>query len=811
MLEQILVDKNLPEIKDLLENKPNLATAILFHACRLGRLDVVKFLIEDVKLDVNTRFTAWLVDVETNVKSGRYYDLRVDCPLSIAALNAQQDIVVYLIEKGAKVNLVLADSTILEKAILSRNMDVVKTLITAKVYVDAYDLNAAIKNSSIEMVETLMAGGGKLQSCLENYPIIETAVKRQNKLLLEFLIQQLGIAVEGVYSPYKSLLKDLVDAFSSQPPETKIYGEGINYVTELIRGGVSYDRALLLICELSSATAVKFLLQCTAGLIGEIPVNKLLFHVITNVGFRSDCSPPYVGIERFEALLEGINLKIFTEVSDKLIFWLQKFVAHRKLADQFSELADKKAQIEFLLANVKQILGNFKIKKPTAIATRIPPDLALEVYHLPETTLQNLCINFINNKQGYLVRQAALHDQCDLPDHLKRMLISDDLVTEGFTHKSKNRAYLFDTYRTYDPNHAFRRAAAGRTLDQLKKIFSDYEIDINQQDNNVDKKYTALHWAVKKNKFDNVKFLLDKGASYSTKDASGKTVVDYLLAKDLKEQLAIILNKVLVYYGTSDQDAALRRAANHGDLDNLKVLLYAGANVNAKANFSLQTALHRAVIRGQYQCAELLLRRGADYHLIDRFKKSPIDYSEDFSLTRLLEMFTAMRLQTSKLRIKDCIKNVFVRFQASQSIFESTTGCAAGTALQERLIAHMEMDTINIFYNLMQPPPTGNKVDYQVYFPVSADKVRNQSLEKFAHEIFAVFSSGAKHWGLEKTYIGESSLQIKISFPISKATKVIEKLKNSELAPLRSTKKIIEEIEQGLLQIAEFKTPAPRL
>lgn len=79
---------------------------------------------------------------------------------------------------------------------------------------------------------------------------------------------------------------------------------------------------------------------------------------------------------------------------------------------------------------------------------------------------------------------------------------------------------------------ALRRAAmCGTTQDLLILLSSD--VDINSQDTNLSKKNTALHLSLIHKKFDNAKFLMNRGAKLDILNANNLTVKDLIEQNNL--------------------------------------------------------------------------------------------------------------------------------------------------------------------------------------------------------------------------------------------------------------------------------------
>jgi len=83
----------------------------------------------------------------------------------------------------------------------------------------------------------------------------------------------------------------------------------------------------------------------------------------------------------------------------------------------------------------------------------------------------------------------------------------------------------------------------------------------------------------------------------------------------MKSQLIAIVAAVLVVgCGLSEADKALIYAADGGRIEEVKLHLAAGADVNAKGEFG-QTPLHHAASEGHKEIVDLLINKGADVNV----------------------------------------------------------------------------------------------------------------------------------------------------------------------------------------------------
>lgn len=86
-------------------------------------------------------------------------------------------------------------------------------------------------------------------------------------------------------------------------------------------------------------------------------------------------------------------------------------------------------------------------------------------------------------------------------------------------------------------------------------------------------------------------------------------------------------------------DTVLHLAARTGSIDDVKVLVDAGAYVNSIGDLG-NTPLHQAAMMGQLESARLLLKRGAATQAENEFGQTPLDVAKlsgSEEMIRLLE------------------------------------------------------------------------------------------------------------------------------------------------------------------------------
>ncbi|WP_080401961.1 ankyrin repeat domain-containing protein [Burkholderia ubonensis] len=74
-------------------------------------------------------------------------------------------------------------------------------------------------------------------------------------------------------------------------------------------------------------------------------------------------------------------------------------------------------------------------------------------------------------------------------------------------------------------------------------------------------------------------------------------------------------------------DTVLHLVARKGAVDDIEILIDAGADVNIAGDLG-NTPLHQAALMGQLESARLLLKRGANRQLKNEFDQTPFDVAE---------------------------------------------------------------------------------------------------------------------------------------------------------------------------------------
>ncbi|MDP6307261.1 MAG: ankyrin repeat domain-containing protein, partial [Verrucomicrobiota bacterium] len=127
--------------------------------------------------------------------------------------------------------------------------------------------------------------------------------------------------------------------------------------------------------------------------------------------------------------------------------------------------------------------------------------------------------------------------------------------------------------------------------------------DVNAKD---EEGWTPLHIAAIRGNKEIAELLIAKGADVNAANNVKLTPLD--LASD--EVVGLLLKQ-------GGKRGSILGATRVGNLENVKELLDAGADVNAKSEFGSTIPLHVAAINGYKEIAELLITGGADVNAKD--------------------------------------------------------------------------------------------------------------------------------------------------------------------------------------------------
>ncbi|CAA88324.1 Protein shank [Caenorhabditis elegans] len=131
---------------------------------------------------------------------------------------------------------------------------------------------------------------------------------------------------------------------------------------------------------------------------------------------------------------------------------------------------------------------------------------------------------------------------------------------------------------------------------------------------------TAMHKAAFLSSFENVKTLIELGASPNYRDPIGLTPLYYnMLTADSNDQVAEILLREAADIGVTDMHGnhEIHQACKNGLTKHVEHLLYFGGQIDAE-NVNGNSPLHVCAVNNRPECARVLLFRGADHLAVNK-------------------------------------------------------------------------------------------------------------------------------------------------------------------------------------------------
>lgn len=130
-----------------------------------------------------------------------------------------------------------------------------------------------------------------------------------------------------------------------------------------------------------------------------------------------------------------------------------------------------------------------------------------------------------------------------------------------------------------------------------------------------------------------IKYFIAKGANPNIQDKQGRTpLFDYVQKNDINSVLELLKGGANVNIADNESKTVLLYASNNSIR---KVLLAYGANPNVKTSNG-STLLHMAVQKDNEEVAKTMLEYKADVNALDTNEKTPLYYSKNNAIRRLL-------------------------------------------------------------------------------------------------------------------------------------------------------------------------------
>ncbi len=213
----------------------SLLKSIFYSACRKGKFNIVKYLIEVRRLSPNLKvnddlsFTGpifkaaaesgnldlvkYLLEVHhVDIESQGLSAGTRDTALSRAASKGHADVVEYLITKGANLNPEVSNSDILDRAIDSKKLSVVMLLVEAGTKIDSFNLSRALERGSLDIVQYLLQKKPNIKAHHYTSSPACKAVKSGNVALVKYLEEKEGLDLLEKYRSWDDSIASLMVA-----------------------------------------------------------------------------------------------------------------------------------------------------------------------------------------------------------------------------------------------------------------------------------------------------------------------------------------------------------------------------------------------------------------------------------------------------------------------------------------------------------------------------------------------------------------------------------------------------------------------
>jgi ankyrin repeat protein len=168
---------------------------------------------------------------------------------------------------------------------------------------------------------------------------------------------------------------------------------------------------------------------------------------------------------------------------------------------------------------------------------------------------------------------------------------------------------------------------------------------------------TALMLAASNGHIDVVKALIQEGANINLQDNGGRTALDLALKKNHTAIVDFLLKRV----AAADKESLIK-AATSGDIERVKVLIAAGADVDFQRVINGFTALIYAAQKGYTHIVEALLRAGANVNAKNKNGHTALMRAAEKDNPAIIEMLLQYGAQGAKESLSsDKVRNVRIR------------------------------------------------------------------------------------------------------------------------------------------------------
>ncbi len=173
--------------------------------------------------------------------------------------------------------------------------------------------------------------------------------------------------------------------------------------------------------------------------------------------------------------------------------------------------------------------------------------------------------------------------------------------------------------------------AAGFGQPEAARLLIEYGAEVNEKcekpgTGNV----TPLHNASKWGHTAVVELLTSKGADIRAKDDRGETPLHYAAKEGQKETVSLLIKSgAMVDSVDKDGETPLHKASRKGSIETVRLLIDKGANATATTADYHHSPLFSVAYAysGNVEIAAMLLEKGADINLRDRYGSTPLHYA----------------------------------------------------------------------------------------------------------------------------------------------------------------------------------------
>ncbi|MDE0200553.1 MAG: ankyrin repeat domain-containing protein [Caldilineaceae bacterium] len=157
---------------------------------------------------------------------------------------------------------------------------------------------------------------------------------------------------------------------------------------------------------------------------------------------------------------------------------------------------------------------------------------------------------------------------------------------------------------------------------------------------------TPLHEAVEEGNAEIVQILVDAGADIEAEGFMDQTPLSLAAEEGASEIMQILLGQGADNGTQEGEDKqapaigseALFTAIEKGDVEMVRILVEAGADINAADGFGGNTPLHEAVEQGDAEIVRILVAAGADVHAEGYFDRTPLTLAAEEGATEILQI-----------------------------------------------------------------------------------------------------------------------------------------------------------------------------